>query len=122
MKDQDVFSSLIPHRSSLAVGDAAHDLVAAAAADAGGLPSPESGQAGPADRRRCQVFRPPQQAAGAGKPIDILAQMMKPCLRIAGTRLLSSDITSDADDIGRAYRTGFAHVSHRMNSPPLIPT
>ena len=48
--------------------------------------------------------------------------MMKLCFRIAGARLLTTDITSDSDDIGRDYRTGFAHVSHRMNSPPLIPT
>jgi cytochrome P450 len=63
-----------------------------------------------------------QQAAEAGKPIDILAHMMKLGLRIAGTTLFSTDITGEADDIGRAYRTGFAYVSHRMNSPPLIPT
>src|SRR5262249_33731667 len=72
-----------------------------------------------------EAFVRQQQAVEqAGKPIDILAHMMKLGLRIAGTALFSTDITgqTQADDIGRAYRTGFEYVSHRMNSPPLIPT
>jgi cytochrome P450 len=42
-------------------------------------------------------------------------------LRIAGTTLFSTDIAAEADDIGRAYRVAFEHVSRRMNSPPLVP-
>jgi cytochrome P450 len=63
-----------------------------------------------------------QQAAGPGQVIDILDAMMKVALRIAGSTLFSTDITSEADEIGRAFRTAFAFVSRRMNSPPLIPT
>jgi cytochrome P450 len=63
-----------------------------------------------------------QQAAGPGQVIDILDAMMKVALRIAGSTLFSTDITGEADEIGRAFRTAFAFVSRRMNSPPLIPT
>jgi cytochrome P450 len=63
-----------------------------------------------------------QQAAGPGQVIDILDAMMKVALHIAGSTLFSTDITSEADEIGRAFRTAFAFVSRRMNSPPLIPT
>jgi cytochrome P450 len=47
--------------------------------------------------------------------------MMKVTLRIAGTTLFSSDVTGEADEIGRAFRIGFAHVNRRMNTPPLVP-
>src|SRR6266545_287636 len=63
-----------------------------------------------------------QQAAGPGQVVDILDAMMKVALRIAGNTLFSTDITGEADEIGRAFRTAFAYVSRRMNSPPLIPT
>src|SRR5262249_37444645 len=63
-----------------------------------------------------------QQAAGPGQVIDMLDAMMKVALRIAGNTLFSTDITSEADEIGRAFRTAFAFVNRRMNSPPLIPT
>src|SRR5205807_10390114 len=63
-----------------------------------------------------------QEAAGPGQPVDMLDAMMQVGLRIAGTTLFSTDIAAEADDIGRAYRTAFEFVSHRMNSPPLIPT
>jgi cytochrome P450 len=62
-----------------------------------------------------------QEAAGPGRPLDILDAMMKVGLRIAGTTLFSADVAAEADDIGRAYRVAFEHVSRRMNAPPLIP-
>jgi cytochrome P450 len=68
-----------------------------------------------------EIFVAEQEASGLGKPIDILDEMMKLALRIAGTTLFSTDITAEADDIGRAYRVAFEYVSRRMNSPPLIP-
>lgn len=63
-----------------------------------------------------------REAAGPGQPVDILDSMMKVGLRIAGTTLFSTDITAEADDIGKAYRVAFEYVSHRMNSPSLVPT
>jgi cytochrome P450 len=55
-----------------------------------------------------------------GQPLDILAEMMRLTLRIAGQTLFSAEITG-ATDIDRAYRAAFAHVSRRMSSPPFIP-
>jgi cytochrome P450 len=51
-----------------------------------------------------------------------LNEMMKLALRIASTTLFSTDITGEADEIGRAYRVGFVYVSRRMRSVPVIPT
>jgi cytochrome P450 len=61
-----------------------------------------------------------------GQPIDMLAAMMRVSLRIAGTTLFSADISGDADAMGAAFRSAFAHVSRRLNStqivPPWLPT
>jgi cytochrome P450 len=62
-----------------------------------------------------------REAAPPGQVFDILDAMMKLALHIAGRTLFSADITGDADDIGHAYRVAFEFVSHRMNSPRLIP-
>ncbi len=69
-----------------------------------------------------ESFVQEQTAAATGRPVDVLPAMMKLALRIAGTTLFSTDITGEADEIGQAYRIAFEYVSHRMNSPPLIPT
>jgi cytochrome P450 len=61
-----------------------------------------------------------REAAGPGQPLDILAEMMRLTLRIAGQTLFSAEITGETD-IDRAYRAAFAHVSRRMSSPPFIP-
>jgi cytochrome P450 len=52
---------------------------------------------------------------------DILPDMMRLTLQIASTTLFSADISGDADTIGGAFRTAFAHVSRRMNEPPFLP-
>ena len=57
-----------------------------------------------------------QQTAGPGQVVDMLNEMMKLALRIASTTLFSTDITGEADEIGRAYRIGFEYVSRRMRS------
>lgn len=57
----------------------------------------------------------------AGQPRDILDDMMRLSVRIAGMTLFSTDISADADAIGRAFRVSFTHVSKRMNSLPIIP-
>jgi cytochrome P450 len=56
-----------------------------------------------------------------GQPIDIVDAMMRVGLRIASTTLFSTDISAEADRIGRAFRTAFAHVSHRLNSLQIVP-
>jgi cytochrome P450 len=62
-----------------------------------------------------------QHEADAGQPIDMAHGMMKLGLRIASTTLFSADISGDADAIGKAYRTAFAHISDRLNSLQLVP-
>ena len=62
-----------------------------------------------------------QHQADAGQPIDMVDGMMKLGLRIASTTLFSADISGDADAIGKAYRTAFAHISDRLNSLQLVP-
>ena len=65
-------------------------------------------------------------AASSDQPVDILADMMKLALRIASTTLFSTDISSEADAIGKAFRTAFAYVGYRLNSllqlPQWLPT
>src|SRR5262249_22238523 len=68
-----------------------------------------------------EAFLREQEAAGPGRAIDILDAMMKLALRIAGVTLFGTDISAEADAVGKAYRLGFEHVSRRMNSPPLVP-
>jgi cytochrome P450 len=64
--------------------------------------------------------------AGAERTIDLVPEMMRLALRIASTSLFSTDISGEADAIGRAFRVSFAQVSDKMNgrpTPPLwIPT
>src|SRR5262245_16805350 len=69
-----------------------------------------------------EVFVREREAAGPAQVVDVLPEMMKLALRIAGTTLFSTDIAGEADEIGRAFRTAFDYVSRRMNSPPLVPT
>jgi cytochrome P450 len=68
-----------------------------------------------------EAFLREREAADPGQPVDILDEMMRVSLRIASTTLFSTDITSEADAIGKAYRTAFAYISHRMNSLPFMP-
>ncbi len=55
------------------------------------------------------------------QPIDLADAMMKLGLRIASTTLFSTDISGEADTVGRAFRVGFQHISNRMNSLQLVP-
>ena len=43
-----------------------------------------------------------EQCIQPGQPFEILDKMMKLALRIAGTTLFSTDLTAEADDIGKA--------------------
>jgi cytochrome P450 len=53
--------------------------------------------------------------------IDIDQAMMTLGLRITSTTLLSTDISGEADDVGKAFRTAFVHLGRRLNSAQLIP-
>ncbi len=68
-----------------------------------------------------EAFLSERLAAGADRVIDIQNEMTRLTLRIASTTLFSTDISGEADVIGKAYRTAFAHISRRMNSPPFFP-
>ncbi len=61
-----------------------------------------------------------------GRTIDVVPEMMRLGLRIASRTLFSTDISGQADSIGRAYRTAFEYVSMKLNGrflPPLwMPT
>ncbi len=62
-----------------------------------------------------------EQEPNVGQPIDMVPAMMKVGMRIASTTLFGADISGDADTVGTAYRTAFAHISRRMNSTQLVP-
>lgn len=59
--------------------------------------------------------------ASATESFDILPEMMKLSLKIAGNTLFSTDISAKADEIGQAFRTAFEYVSYRMNYSPWTP-
>jgi cytochrome P450 len=57
-----------------------------------------------------------------GRVLDVVPEMMRLTLGIAGTTLFSHDISGEADTLGRAFRVVLAYISRRMNSrlmPPL---
>jgi cytochrome P450 len=62
-----------------------------------------------------------RESAAPGEPFDMLAEMMRLALQVAGTTLVSTDISSDANAIGAAYRTAFAYIGYRMKSSTLLP-
>jgi cytochrome P450 len=68
-----------------------------------------------------ETFVREREVAGMGVPFDILPEMMRLSLRVASTTLFGADMAGEADAIGRAYRTAFEYVSHRMNSLQLVP-
>lgn len=55
------------------------------------------------------------------KPIDIDQAMMKLGLAITNSTLFSSDLGGDADAVGKAFRTAFAHLGQQMNSAQIMP-
>ena len=61
------------------------------------------------------------QRGEPARVIDVVPDMMRLTLGIAGTTLFSHDISGDADTLGRAFRVVFAHVSRRMNSQMTLP-
>ncbi len=61
------------------------------------------------------------EQGGAEQTIDIVPEMMRLGLRIAGTTLFSTDISGEADSIGDAFRVTFGQVSAMMNGKPRLP-
>jgi cytochrome P450 len=55
------------------------------------------------------------------RPLDIVSEMMRLVLEIAGTTLFGADVAVSADAIGMAERDIFAMVRHKMNNPLSAP-
>jgi cytochrome P450 len=66
------------------------------------------------------------QAAPDGRTVDIVPEMTRLVLRIAGTTLFGADIGAQADAIAAAYRPATAFISHKLNhlltAPLWLPT
>ncbi|MGD9723801.1 MAG: cytochrome P450 [Pirellulales bacterium] len=60
------------------------------------------------------------RSAGDARTLDVVPEMMRLALRVASTTLLGTDISGEADAIGRAYRTAFEYVSLKMNARLLF--
>ena len=61
------------------------------------------------------------EAAPDGRTVDIVTEMMRLVLRIAGATLFGNDLGGDADALGAAQRDIFALVRHRMDNPLAAP-
>src|SRR5262249_18751752 len=72
-----------------------------------------------------QLIREWEQAED-GRVVDVVPEMMRLGLRVASTALFSTDISGEADSIGRAYRNAFEFASARLNGkldwPFWVPT
>jgi cytochrome P450 len=56
-----------------------------------------------------------------GRIVDIVPEMMRLVLNIAGATLFGSDVDADADAVGVAERAIFELVRHKMNNPLTAP-
>jgi cytochrome P450 len=61
------------------------------------------------------------EAAPDGRTVDMVQEMMRLVLHIAGTTLFGADFGPEADAIGAAEQTIFAFVRHKMNNPLSAP-
>jgi cytochrome P450 len=61
------------------------------------------------------------EAAPDGRPVDIVPEMMRLVLHIAGATLFGNDLAGDADALGAAQRTIFEMVRHKMDNPLSLP-
>ena len=68
-----------------------------------------------------EAFVREREAAPAGRPVDLLEEMMRVSLRIAGTTFFSTDLADEAAVLAPAFRVAFAYLSRRMNSVALLP-
>jgi cytochrome P450 len=61
------------------------------------------------------------EAAPHGRPLDIVSEMMRLVLEIAGATLFGADVAAGAAAIASAERDIFALVRHKMNNPLSSP-
>ena len=61
------------------------------------------------------------EASRAGRPVEMLAEMTRHSLAIAGRTLFSTDVSGESDAIGKAVREVFAHVTDLINSSVRVP-
>jgi cytochrome P450 len=61
------------------------------------------------------------EAAPDGRTVDIVSEMMRLVLHIAGATLFGADVGPDADAIGSAEQAIFALVRHKMDNPLTAP-
>jgi cytochrome P450 len=61
------------------------------------------------------------EAAPNGRTLDIVSEMMRLVLEIAGASLFGADMAASADAIGAAERDIFALVRHKMDNPFSAP-
>jgi cytochrome P450 len=61
------------------------------------------------------------EAAPDGRTVDIVSDMMRLVLDIAGATLFGADVTAGAEAIGAAERDIFALVRHKMDNPLSAP-
>ncbi len=56
-----------------------------------------------------------------GAVFDVVPDMMRLSLGVAGTTLFSHDLSGEADTLGRAFRVLFAHVSRGLSKQMTLP-
>src|SRR5262249_37293066 len=56
-----------------------------------------------------------------GRRVDIVPEIMRLVLEIAGATLFGADMAGEADDLGAAQRDIFALVRHKMDKPLSAP-
>jgi cytochrome P450 len=61
------------------------------------------------------------EAAPDGRTVDMVSEMMRLVLQIAGVTLFGADVGPDADAIGAAELAIFAFVRHKMDNPLSAP-
>ena len=76
---------------------------------------------GPSIVRGAEAFVE-RQRRFSGQAVDLSEGMMRLGLGITSSTLFSTDISGESDQIGRAFRIAFSHISDRLNSLQLVPT
>jgi cytochrome P450 len=61
------------------------------------------------------------EALPDGRTVDVVNEMMRLVLDVAGATLFGADVAAAADALEAAQRTIFAHVRDRMDNPLLAP-